>query len=84
MPPGSAPCPLDLAAAEHEAAQLASFQHPAATPADPRLDGGYWFGRKHGALLPFINPVSAAFACQALQLWEDRDRGAPAHRHLLI
>ncbi|MEO8368511.1 MAG: hypothetical protein ABI806_04880 [Candidatus Solibacter sp.] len=76
--------PLDLASAQHEAVQLASFQHRGGTPPDPQLDGGYWFGRKGGETLPYMNPVSAAFACQALQLWETRDGGAQAHRHLLI
>ena len=76
--------PLDLSGAQHEAAQLASFQQPGGTPPDPQLDGGYWFGRKAGAILPYMNPVSAAFACQALQLWETRGSGAQAHRHLLI
>jgi hypothetical protein len=49
------------------------------------MNGGYWFGRKNAELLPFINPVSAAFATQALELWEtSRAGGAQAHRHLLI
>ena len=74
--------PLDRAAAEFEAEQLAAFQ---ATGTDRRVDGGYWFGRKQGGTLPFINPVSAAFAMQALELWENsRAGGAQAHRHLLI
>jgi hypothetical protein len=74
--------PLDRPAAEFEAAQLAAFQ---AVDPDPRIDGGYWFGRKNAGPLPFINPVSAAFACQALELWEtSRSGGAQAHRHLLI
>jgi hypothetical protein len=74
--------PLDRPAAESEAAQLAAFQ---AADADPRMNGGYWFGRKHAEPLPFINPVSAAFATQALELWEtSRAGGAQAHRHLLI
>jgi hypothetical protein len=74
--------PLDRPAAESEAAQLASFQ---AADADPRINGGYWFGRKRAEPLPFINPVSAAFATQALELWEtSRAGGAQAHRHLLI
>ena len=74
--------PLDRPAAEFEAAQLAAFQ---AVDADPRIDGGYWFGRKSAERLPFINPVSAAFACQALELWETSRRGgAQPHRHLLI
>ena len=74
--------PLDRPAAEFEAAQLAAFQ---AADADPRMNGGYWFGRKRAEPLPFINPVSAAFATQALELWEtSRAGGAQAHRHLLI
>ncbi len=74
--------PLDLPAAQFEAAQLAAFQ---AADSDPRIDGGYWFGRKGAERLPFINPVSAAFAGQALELWENRGSGgAQAHRHLLI
>lgn len=63
--------PLDRSAAEWEAAQLATFQ---------RADGGYWFGRKAGEWLPFSNPVSTAFAAQALESWH----GAPPPRHLLI
>ena len=74
--------PLDRPAAESEAVQLAAFQ---AADADPRMNGGYWFGRKRAEPLPFINPVSAAFATQALELWEtSRAGGAQAHRHLLI
>jgi hypothetical protein len=74
--------PLDLEAAAFEAETLAGFQ---AAGADPRIDGGYWFGRKGAERLPFINPVSAAFAGQALELWEASRRGeAPPHRHLLI
>ena len=62
--------------------RLAAFQ---AADADPRMNGGYWFGRKRAEPLPFINPVSAAFATQALELWEtSRAGGAQAHRHLLI
>jgi hypothetical protein len=74
--------PLDRSAAESEAAQLAAFQ---AAGSDPRIDGGYWFGRGKSGPLPFVNPVSAAFAAQALELWEaSRAGGAQAHRHLLI
>ena len=74
--------PLDRPAAESEAAQLAAFQ---SADADPRMNGGYWFGTKRAGPLPFINPVSAAFATQALELWEtSRAGGAQAHRHLLI
>ena len=69
---------LDRSAAAEEAAALARFQ---ASSADPRIDGGYWFGRRRGEFLPYVNPVSAAFAGQALELWENR---APINRHLLI
>jgi hypothetical protein len=69
--------PLDRAAADQEAERLATFQ---AVSNDPRVDGGFYFGRAAGALLPYINPVSTAFALQALALWN----GAGAYRHLLI
>jgi hypothetical protein len=63
--------PLSRACAEWEAAQLATFQ---------RADGGYWFGRRAGDWLPFSNPVSTAFAMQALECW----RGHLPPRELLI
>jgi hypothetical protein len=63
--------PLDRACAGWEAAQLAAFQ---------RTDGGYWFGRRAGAWLPFSNPVSTVFAGQALEFWN----GTLAPRELLI
>ena len=52
--------PLERACGEWEAAQLATFQN---------TDGGYWFGVKAGERLPFLNPVSTAFAAQALDVW---------------
>lgn len=64
--------PLDREAAAVEARALMEFQ---TASADPRVDGGYWFGRKNGAWLPHVNPVSAAFAIEALDLWE-RPAGA--------
>lgn len=74
--------PLDRPAAALEAAELAAFQ---AVDSDIHIDGGYWFGRKNAVPLPFMNPVSTAFAGQALELWENsRANGAQAHRHLLI
>jgi hypothetical protein len=63
--------PLSRACAEWEATQLAVFQ---------REDGGYWFGRRDGEWLPFSNPVSTAFASQALEFWS----GSLAPRQLLI
>lgn len=74
--------PLDREAAQCEAAKLAGFQ---ASGADARIAGGFYFGRKDGATMPFVNPVSTAFALQALALWERRGAGGDRpHRHLLI
>jgi hypothetical protein len=67
---------LDEDAANEEAGRAASFQIVSGRDcADPRLCGGFWFGRKGGEMLPFANPVSAAFALQALALWEDHKAG---------
>jgi hypothetical protein len=77
--------PLDRAAAEWEATRLAGFQ---AASDDPRIDGGFYFGRHRGAWLPYVNPVSTAFALQALALWDAASSGAAGgirpHLHLLI
>ena len=73
---------LDRQVAEHEAATLASFQ---ATSLDPRIDGGFYFGRREGNFLSCVNPVSTAFAAQALRLWQQhRTGGAQAEWRLLI
>jgi hypothetical protein len=64
---------LDQAAASEEARQVASFQEVAST--DPRVRGGFWFGRKGPVLLPFSNPVSTSFGMQALELWDDHCAG---------
>ncbi len=72
--------PLDVAAAEEEATAITGFQYSAD---DPRLDGGYCFGSKHGALLPYANPVSTGFCLQARQWWlqyEAGTRGASLDR----
>lgn len=53
--------PLEETAAEEEAGRAAAYQHES---------GGYWFGRKRGGMLPFLNPVSTAFCMQALDLWD--------------
>jgi len=78
--------PLDRAAARWEAGKLREFAaaRPSPGPApgdDPRIAGGFYFGRTGGTWEPYINPVSTAFALQALALW---DRSAQPHRHLLI
>jgi hypothetical protein len=70
--------PLDRAAAQWETERLLEF---AAAAVDPRIDGGFYFGRTAGTWEPFINPVSTAFALQALALWTGTGQ---AHRHLLI
>jgi len=58
---------LDSASAE-EAELLSSFQLQ--EPADS-MRGGFWFGRKQERMLPYVNPVSTAFALQALQMWRE-------------
>lgn len=58
--------PLDAEAARREAGILAEFQ---VASADPRTDGGFFFGRQREQWLPYVNPVSTAFALQALALW---------------
>jgi hypothetical protein len=52
--------PLDRGAADYEAARLETFEAPG---------GGFYFGRKGGEWLPYLNPVSTAFALQALAVW---------------
>jgi hypothetical protein len=79
---GSQAVPLDVPAAAAEAAALAAFQ---ASSEDPRIDGGFLFGRRNGAMSPHVNPVSTAFALQALELWREfRAEGKPACRQTLI
>jgi hypothetical protein len=74
--------PLDQSSAEDEAATLASFQ---AVSDDPRIDGGFYFGRREENWLPYVNPVSTAFGAQALRLWQQhRTGGVPADWRLLI
>jgi hypothetical protein len=70
--------PLDRAAAHWEAERLLEFT---AASDDPRIDGGFYFGRAGSQWEPYINPVSAAFALQALAIWNG---DAEANRHLLI
>jgi len=64
--------PLDLEAAIEEAGRVAAFQDQSS---DPRVRGGFWFGRKGPKILPFSNPVSTAFCAQALALWGDHQAG---------
>ncbi len=74
--------PLDRVAAAHEAKQAAGFQLKSS---DPRVAGGFLFGRKGGQPVPFVNPVSTAFCVQALGQWDDRKNNAfEARRQILI
>jgi len=60
--------PVDRDLAREEAAALAEFQRP---------DGGFWFGRRAGEIVPHVNPVSTAFAIQALGVWQAFESGSP-------
>jgi len=62
--------PLDETAAQADVAIMQSFQ---SRDADPRLNGGFWFGKRDGQTPPFMNPVSTAFCNQALEMWDQRD-----------
>jgi len=74
--------PLDRDSADREAAHLLTFQ--AADP-DPRTDGGFCFGRRASECIPHVNPVSTAFALQALALWDQHRAGKrmPPPDHLI-
>jgi hypothetical protein len=73
---------LDTNVAEEEAQWCASY---AASASDPRIDRGFWFGRKGGEMLPFVNPVSTSFAMQALDMWQLFTAGKfEGDRHELI
>jgi hypothetical protein len=71
---------LDEAAAGAEAEAIAWFQRESP---DPRVDGGFSFGRRCGAGMPFVNPASTVFAAQALALWHDRASPAGEVHHLI-
>lgn len=62
---------LDENAAQEEVAWIQEFQ---SDDPDPRLQGGFWFGRKGREMLPFMNPVSTAFCYQALEMWNQKGR----------
>jgi hypothetical protein len=59
--------------AQEEAARVSGFQ--VMQERESQLAGGFWFGRKGGQILPYSNPVSTAFAMQALALWQDHQKG---------
>ncbi|MEO8125755.1 MAG: hypothetical protein ABJF23_22775 [Bryobacteraceae bacterium] len=61
--------PLQEEHASEEASLIRTFQ---CESSDGRMHGGFYFGRKGAAMLPFVNPVSTAFCLQALDLWRHR------------
>lgn len=64
---------LDPDVCRKEAALIREFQ---SFDPNPRLKGGFWFGRKDGAnILPFMNPVSTVFCYQALEMWDRYENG---------
>jgi hypothetical protein len=67
---GATILPIDESAASAESEDLTAFQ---AFSDDPRLRGGFFFGRRGGTLSPHVNPVSTVFALQALDMWSRRD-----------
>jgi hypothetical protein len=71
--------PVNVAEASEEAAILARYQ---AVDADPRIDGGFYFGTRHRQVEPHINPVSGAFAIQALEVWRAWQAGEKNPCHL--
>jgi uncharacterized protein YyaL (SSP411 family) len=64
--------PVNRSAAEDELAQIVDFQ---LAGDDPKVRGGFCFGRKGDKMLPYVNPVSAAFCLQALEMWNDFESG---------
>jgi hypothetical protein len=63
---GAAILPIDASAASAESEALAAFQ---AFSDDPRINGGFVFGRRDGTFSLHVNPVSTVFAVQALEIW---------------
>ena len=66
---GAAVLPVDTLAAAAESETLAAFQ---AASHDPRVNGGFFFGRRAGTFSPHVNPVSTVFALQALEMWRQQ------------
>ena len=74
--------PIDAQKAAEEAEALAAFQ---AVSDAPRINGGFYFGRRDGAMSPHVNPVSTLFALQALEMWRQWPAGSksPCARMLI-
>jgi hypothetical protein len=69
---GAKAIPVDRVAAAAEATALAGFQ---ASSVDKRVDGAWYFGRRDGKMVLHANPVSTAFAIQALEVWRAFEAG---------
>jgi hypothetical protein len=65
---------VGLESAAEEVTELERFQASGDDP-DPRIAGGFYFGMKDNALLPYLNPVSTIFAMQALEMWREHQSG---------
>jgi hypothetical protein len=76
---GAGAVSVDVAAGQEEAAALAEFQ---VHGDDVRTDGAFLFGCRHGELAPHANPVSTAFAIQALEAWRAFGNGEENPCHL--
>ena len=69
---GAPVVPVDTRSAAEEAEALAQFQ---ISSEDPALEGGFWFGKREGDWSRQANPVSTAFAVQALEVWRGFEAG---------
>jgi hypothetical protein len=69
---GAKVIPVDRLAATEEADALSGFQ---VFGVDRRTDGAFLFGRHEGKMVPHANPVSTAFAIQALEVWRAFEAG---------
>ena len=65
---GAAKVGINTEAAEDEHRQLMGYQ---ADSSDPRIDGGFFFGRRDGVMSPHVNPVSTVFGLQAIAMWRE-------------
>jgi hypothetical protein len=65
---------VGVASAADEVRELEQFQ-AAGNLDDRRIAGGFYFGRKNGEFLPYVNPVSTVFAMQALEMWREHQAG---------
>jgi hypothetical protein len=64
---------LDRQAVQDEVRRIESFQ--ALDDPRPQIRGGFYFGKRGGEMLPYVNPVSTAFCLQALEFWDRHDSG---------